>query len=68
MQGYERGVVEEGDDGTLRIRLARGLLEQAAKADSAKEPRSIQKPSADAHKPAMTLSWAYSTCCGKRRG
>ncbi|NWB99475.1 DUF1173 family protein, partial [Pseudomonas gingeri] len=55
MQGYERGVVEEGDDGTLRIRLARGLLEQAAKAGSAHEPRSIQKPSAGARKPAMTL-------------
>lgn len=55
MQGYEQGVVEEGDDGTLRVRLARGLLEQAAKGECADKGMGIQKPTASTRKPAMTL-------------
>ncbi|MGY2224959.1 DUF1173 family protein [Pseudomonas gingeri] len=35
MQGYEAGVVEEGDDGTLRVRLAHGLVELPARIGSA---------------------------------
>ncbi|MGY2173440.1 DUF1173 family protein [Pseudomonas gingeri] len=35
MQGYESGVVEEGDDGTLRVRRARGLVELPARIGSA---------------------------------
>ncbi|WP_338524299.1 DUF1173 family protein [Pseudomonas batumici] len=55
MQGYEIGVVEEGDDGTLRVRLARGLLEQAAKGERADKGVGIHKPAASLRKPVMTL-------------
>jgi len=54
MQGYEAGVVEEGDDGTLRVRLARGLVELPARASSTHGDRLTQN---DTHtrKRAMTL-------------
>ncbi|NWA02803.1 DUF1173 family protein [Pseudomonas gingeri] len=55
MQGYEAGVVEEGDDGTLRVRLARGLVELPARTGSAGRDGVIHRPSAGDRKRSMTL-------------
>ncbi|QXI26236.1 DUF1173 family protein [Pseudomonas vanderleydeniana] len=54
MQGYEVGVVEEGDDGTLRVRLARGLVERPARASTLSGARLPQSTSGT-RKRAMTL-------------
>lgn len=54
MQGYETGVIEEGDDGTLRVRLARGLVELAARTATPGGDRSPQGNGAT-RKRAMTL-------------
>ncbi|GAB3375664.1 DUF1173 family protein [Azotobacter armeniacus] len=54
MQGYEAKVVEEADDGTLRVRLARGLrVQQATAIDDAIEFQTKIFPGK--RKPAMTL-------------
>ncbi|KIZ33425.1 MULTISPECIES: DUF1173 family protein [Pseudomonadota] len=53
MKGYDKGVVEEGDDGQLRIRLARGIrILPAREAADDSEP-APSRPGA--RKPAMTL-------------
>ncbi|WP_137887577.1 DUF1173 family protein [Pseudomonas sp. 2FE] len=53
MQGYDVGVVEEGDDGSIRVRLARGIRVQAARAEGGES--SEEKKSPGKRKPAMTL-------------
>jgi len=54
MQGYSRGVVEEGEDGLLRIRLARGL--QAAPPKDSGDEVIVALPTAPGvRKPAMSL-------------
>ncbi|MFA7946503.1 DUF1173 family protein, partial [Pseudomonas brenneri] len=54
MQAYDRGVVEEGEDGLLRIRLARGLGVLSSRETG--EEGTVQAPAAPGvRKPAMTL-------------
>lgn len=54
MQAYDRGVVEEGEDGLLRIRLARGL--RVLHSREVGEEGTVQAPAAPGvRKPAMTL-------------
>lgn len=54
MQAYDRGVVDEGDDGVLRIRLAHGLSVLPPKEDA--DPAPLVAPAAPGvRKPAMTL-------------
>ncbi|WP_419735715.1 DUF1173 family protein [Pseudomonas sp. COR18] len=54
MQGYEVGVIEETGDGTLRVRLARGLVELPARASSLQGERLTLNTSSP-RKRAMTL-------------
>ena len=53
MQGYAAGVVEEGEDGSIRVRLARGIRVQDPRSEGC-ESDSVKR-SAGKSKPAMTL-------------
>ena len=53
MQGYAVGVVEEGEDGSIRVRLARGIRVQAARSEDSES--TVVKGSPGKSKPAMTL-------------
>lgn len=52
MQGYAVGVVEEGEDGSIRVRLARGIRVQAPRSGKRKH---LGDRSPGKSKPAMTL-------------
>jgi hypothetical protein len=53
MQGYAAGVVEEGDDGSIRVRLARGIRVQAPQSEERESTILNRAPGKS--KPAMTL-------------
>lgn len=53
LQGYARGVVEEGDDGLLRIKLARGLRVLPTR-ESNGEPTEPSHSSPGVRKPSMS--------------
>ena len=53
MQGYAVGVVEEGEDGSIRVRLARGIRVQAPRSEESDGPSVTRSPGKS--KPAMTL-------------
>ena len=55
MQGYEPGVVEEGDDGSLRIRLGRGIRIQEASTPAEEVTDAAAPTRPGVSKPAMTL-------------
>ena len=61
MQGYAVGVVEEGEDGSIRVRLARGIRVQAPRSEESDGPSVTRSPGKS--KPAMTLL-DFSTCFG----
>ncbi len=53
MQGYAVGVVEEGEDGSIRVRLARGIRVQAPRSEENESTSVTRSPGKS--KPAMTL-------------
>ncbi|MFU5648602.1 DUF1173 family protein [Pseudomonas aeruginosa] len=53
MQGYAIGVVEEGEDGSIRVRLARGIRVQAPRSEESDGASVTRSPGKS--KPAMTL-------------
>ncbi|MGG4660505.1 DUF1173 family protein [Pseudomonas vlassakiae] len=53
MQGYAAGVVEEGEDGSIRVRLARGIRVQAPPSEETQRASVARAPGKS--KPAMTL-------------
>ncbi|HCH7473829.1 TPA: DUF1173 family protein [Pseudomonas aeruginosa] len=53
MQGYAVGVVEEGEDGSIRVRLARGIRVQAPRSEESDGASVTRSPGKS--KPAMTL-------------
>ncbi|WP_407364173.1 DUF1173 family protein (plasmid) [Pseudomonas luteola] len=55
LQGYSKGVVEEREDGSLRIKLARGLRIQAASGKPRTSVRQATLSAPGERKPAMTL-------------
>lgn len=80
MQAYDLGVIEEGDDGLLRVRLARGLKANPTREEAV--PDNVARPSAPGvRKPVMSLLgllhllWQearlniwYPAMAGKRNG